>query len=84
MVRGDLGTLRSSGGDFTAATESCVTDDQGGLTMSYTEAPASPGEGHWILVRAVTETGPLTYQALAGVQAGTRDEEISAAAATCP
>jgi len=84
VVKGDLGTLRSSGGDFSAATEACVIDNDGGLTLGYTETPASPGEGHWILVRAVTDTGPLTYQALAGIQAGMRDEEISAAAAACP
>jgi hypothetical protein len=84
LVRGDLGTLRSSGGDFTAATDTCVADNDDGLSLGYTETPASPGEGHWFLVRAVTGDGPLTYQTLAGIQVGMRDEEIDASGATCP
>ena len=33
---------------------------------------------------AFTDDGPLTFQTLAGVQVGMRDEEINASGATCP
>jgi hypothetical protein len=84
VVRGDLGTLWSTGGDFSSATDTCVADNNGDTTLDYTEEPAAPGEGHWILIRAVTDDGPLTWQTLAGVQVGTRDAEIEASGNTCP
>jgi len=84
MVRGDLGALLSSGGDFTAATDACIANDSGGTTLDYAETPSSPGEGYWILLRAVTAEGPQTFQTLAGIQVGMRDAEIAASGSTCP
>jgi hypothetical protein len=84
VVRGDLGTLRATGGDFTAATSSCMEDDVAGTTLGYTDTPTSSREGHWVLIRSVAGDGPLTYQTLAGIQEGLRDEEINAAVDTCP
>ena len=44
----------------------------------------SQGVGYWYLVRGVTTTGPMTYQALYDSQVGLRDPEIEAAPSTCP
>jgi hypothetical protein len=84
IVRGDLAMLRSTGGDFTPATTSCVEDDIAGTTLGYTDTPTSSHEGHWILIRSVAAEGPLTYQTLAGIQIGLRDDEINAAGDSCP
>jgi len=82
VVRGDLRTLATSGGDFTAATNACLGENVAGTTLPNTPEP-SPGEGHWFLVRGVSLSGPMTYQSLAGDQIGLRDAEINAAAASC-
>jgi hypothetical protein len=84
VVRGDLAMLRNTGGDFTAATNSCMADDTGETTLGYTDTPASSREGHWIVIRSVAADGPHTYQTLAGIQVGLRDDEINAATGTCP
>jgi hypothetical protein len=83
VVRGDLMLLNASGGDFTLATDVCLSDNLSDLSLDYSDEPG-PGEGRWFLVRAVTETGAFTYQTLAGVQGGLRDEEINAASGSCP
>jgi hypothetical protein len=83
VVRGDLMLLNASGGDFTLATDVCLSDNLSDLSLDYSDEPG-PGEGRWFLVRAVTETGAFTYQTLAGVQGDLRDEEINAASGSCP
>jgi hypothetical protein len=61
-----------------------MEDDVAGTTLGYTDTPPSSREGHWVLIRSVAGDGPLTYQTLAGIQEGLRDEEINAAVDTCP
>jgi len=83
VVRGDLGTLRDSDGNFTLATEECVADNQAGTTLPYTQAPA-PSTGHWFLVRAVTPSGNGSYDTAAESQLAARDDAINASPAACP
>jgi hypothetical protein len=83
VVRGDVGELLASGGDFSTATEECLADDLEALELSYGASPA-PGDASWMLVRGVAVEAALTYQALGPAQVGSRDGGIEAAAASCP
>src|SRR5262245_36872417 len=82
VVSGDLATLRGTGGNFTAATRSCVADN---LTTTSTTASGTPapGQGIWFLVRPVNCKGDGTYNE-GGAQVGARDAEIDGSAAACP
>jgi hypothetical protein len=88
IVAGDLGLLRATGGDFRAATESCLADNTTFDSESLSDDPG-PGEGIWFVVRGVTCNGAGSYDAPAGgggasSQIGSRDAEIDASAAACP
>ncbi len=85
IARGDLAVLRSSGGDFNAATDSCVADNDPGtvVVVSGTPEPA-PGEAYWYLLRAVNCKGKGTYDTAGGAQVGQRDLEIGASGNDCP
>lgn len=50
VVVGDLGVLRSSGGDFTLAVTNCLADDLIGTDLRYAEVP-DPGTAQFFLVR---------------------------------
>lgn len=50
IVRGDLGLLRVSGGDFQQATAECLAQDHPGTEQPHLADPA-PGQGFWFLVR---------------------------------
>src|SRR5882672_6878222 len=49
-VRGNLATLRTTGGDYGAATEECLADDVSEVSVPFPLSPA-PGEVYWFLVR---------------------------------
>jgi hypothetical protein len=83
VVRGSLGALRSTAGDFTQATGSCLADDRPETTRTCTATPA-PGDGLWYLVRGVSCGGPGSYDEGSPAQQGSRDAEIGAAAGACP
>lgn len=83
VVRGDLGLLRATAGDFAAATTGCAADNTSVTTLASAETPA-PGEGLWYLVRGVAPQGSLTWDAPGGSQFGSRDPGIAAAPGTCP
>ena len=83
VVRGDLGSLRSTGGNFTASTQACVADNTQSTSLSFPLAPA-PGEGFWFLVRAANCKGPGVYDSGAASQIGSRDAEIAASGPACP
>jgi hypothetical protein len=84
VVKGDITTLLSSGGDFTAATTACLADDLGVTTAQDTEVPA-PGSGLWYLTRAMNACGGNgTYDEGSASQQGSRDAEIDASSAACP
>ena len=80
VVRGDVGTLRRTTGDFSTV-EECLADDMPGLSLRHWGTPPA-GSGFWYLVRPVGCAGPGSYDE-AG-QTGSRDAEIAAASAACP
>lgn len=83
VVRGSLGTLRSSGGDFVSATRACVGNAL--HVTSRDDATPTPPDGFWFLVQGVGCAGPGTYDEY-GVpsQSGSRDAEIRASQVSCP
>lgn len=83
LVRGGLGALRATGGDFTSALEACVADD---LATTFIMVPGdpAPGDGWWFLARPVFESGPGTYDSGSPAQLGSRDAEIAASSLACP
>jgi hypothetical protein len=82
VVRGSLDTLRSSAGNFTAATTGCVEDQSLDASSSDSSSPP-PGSGFWYLVRAADCANRAgTYDD--GTQRASRDAAIAAAALTCP
>jgi hypothetical protein len=78
VVRGDLGTLRSSGGAYQAAVDECVADDMSADTVPFQLSPA-PGHAYWFLVR--TEGG--SYDAWDLTPAAPRDPGIDASPVSC-
>jgi len=79
VVRGNLGTLRATGGDYRVATEECVADAVAADSVPFQISPP-PGVGYWFLVR--TEGG--SYDAWDSTPAAPRDAEIDVAPASCP
>jgi hypothetical protein len=82
VVYGDLRTLRTNTGHFTAATQGCLADDTVTTSVVVGLVP-SPGEGVWILVRGKNCGGVGTYDGEAG-QVGPRDAAITASPQACP
>jgi hypothetical protein len=84
VVRGDLQTLRSTSGDFSAAVTACLSNNVHGAGTWDLDA-ALPGGGFFYLVRGATywcDRG--TYDSAGAGQAGERDVEIGASSGTCP
>lgn len=79
VIRGDLTTLRSTAGDFSAATNGCVVD---GTSATSNITPAGAGESYF-LVRPVA-CAPGSYDSVGSSQADARDAEINAAVSGCP
>jgi hypothetical protein len=77
VVRGDLATLASTGGDFTAATAACLADDLGATSLADPELPPA-GAILWTLVRPTNCIGAGTFGSLE------RDQEIEASSSSCP
>jgi N-acetylneuraminic acid mutarotase len=82
VVRGSLGTLRSSGGNFTTATQTCLAN--GTADNFLMESTAAPAGGFFYLVRVSDVRGNGTYDTGAASQVGLRDAEIAASAGVCP
>jgi len=83
VVRGGVGALVASGGDYSASPLVCVANDTASTTVNDTDAPAT-ANGFWYLVRAVSCGGAGTYDTTSPRQSGGRDAEIAAAAGACP
>jgi hypothetical protein len=83
VVRGDLGTLRATGGNFTLATGECLANNLAASRLDHLVDPA-PGGGFWFLVRGVGAGGPMTWDDPGTSQVGSRDAEINAAPPACP
>jgi len=83
VVMGDLSTLVSTGGDFTAAIRSCLADDLEANALSLDASPPA-GSGFFYLVRGVNWcAGAGTYDSGDATQVGSRDSEIDASPLTC-
>ena len=83
VVSGDLGELRASGGDFAAASPRCEADDH--PTPQWGGVPSPPpGEGRWILVRAVGLDGNASYDSTGSAQRAPRDLRLEASGGACP
>ncbi len=83
VVRGGLGVLRSTAGDFAAATDGCVANDLVATTIDDATGPPI-ADGYWYLVRAVNCGGAGSYDEGATSQTSPRDAGIARAADTCP
>ena len=83
VVRGDLATLRVSGGDFTAATEACVGEDLVSLELPFAGSDPDPDQAFWYVVRGANDSENLTYDAPGDTQVGSRDAEIDASPVSC-
>ena len=83
IVKGDLATLRSSGGNFVLATTGCLSNNR--TTTALTDSSATaPGQGFWFLVRGENCGGKGTYDSGGATQVGLRDAEIAASGNSCP
>ena len=82
-VRGDLGILRTSGGNYAPSTLACLANDTTALSAAFPGQPL-PGQGFWSLVRAGNCAGAGTYDEVGSGQQGSRDAGIAAAPAACP
>jgi len=83
VMRGDLGSLRASEGDFAAAGMTCVTDDDPLAGATDSENPAG-SQGFFYLVRAVNCADQHgSYESNGPGQAGSRDDEMLGLPAAC-
>jgi formylglycine-generating enzyme required for sulfatase activity len=80
-VRGELGLLRSTSGDFNVATVECIADEEPSNSVTYVGDPPS-GEAFWFLVRGA-DCGGGPYESGSPSQVGLRDPEIESSAGTC-
>ncbi|MBI1951325.1 MAG: right-handed parallel beta-helix repeat-containing protein, partial [Acidobacteria bacterium] len=82
VVRGDVGTLLTTRGDFTAATAECLADDYAPTMLPFTAAPAR-GQAFWFLARWVTPAQVGSFDSGGQGQVGLRDAEIDASPLAC-
>jgi LmbE family N-acetylglucosaminyl deacetylase len=83
VVRGSLVQLRTTGGNFSVATEACLGSDLGGTSLSFSSTPPS-GQGWWFLMRPVSCGGAGSYDEGVPSQVGSRDAEIASSPQACP
>ncbi|HZM70421.1 MAG TPA: kelch repeat-containing protein [Candidatus Cryosericum sp.] len=83
LLRGNLSILLMTGGDYSAAVESCEANDLSASTYPMAGSPAV-GQGFFYLVRGENCGGPATYDSGASSQVGSRDAEIEASPSSCP
>lgn len=83
VVRGSLGDLRQSRGDFRVATDHCLANDLPRMWLRDVAAPRA-GDGFWYLVRAVNCAGAGTYESSVSRKPGSRDAGIRDSGLGCP
>jgi len=79
LVRGDLETLRETGGDYQVATDECVASGVTAESIPYSVSPA-PGGAYWFLQRTVGDS----YDAYDTALAEPRDAGIDGSPVSCP
>jgi PKD repeat protein len=83
VVKGDLGMLRSTGGDYSASLLTCLEDDDADLTAADGATPPA-GTGYFYVVRGSSTCGePGTYDSGGSGQSAARDAGIIASPMTC-
>jgi hypothetical protein len=82
VVSGDLAILRATGGEFARAVTACVDPFAPGPALAWRADPL-PGEGAWVLVRAVNCAGAASFDGEIPPQIASRDEGIAASPAGC-
>ena len=83
VLQGDLQSLIDAGGDYGAATEGCLANNETSRTLVHTATPAV-GEALWFVVRPVATGGNGTWDSYGLAQDGERDEGIQASGRGCP
>ena len=89
IVRGSLRTLGATHGDFGAALEGCLLEDQDDPDdASYTDPDVpNPDDGYWYLIRSDQSwgcpNGEGTFNSLQGHQVGDRNLEIQTSGRDC-
>ena len=84
VIRGDLQGLHFLAGDYSAAQVDCLENDLEALTLAWGDAPASPGDGFWMLVRGVAPFGNLPWNSFGPALVGSRDDPPTAIGNVCP
>jgi len=82
-VEGTMSTLRSSHGNFAAATTRCTAGRVPGTSVAASGTPP-PGDGTWYVVRAANCRGRATYNDGTASQTASRDAGIAASQRGCP
>lgn len=83
VVRGDLGILNQTDGDFALATLECVAENMIFGGFEILEQP-EPNQGLWYLARPVFPHGPGSYDAEDASQVRSRDPGINGSTYACP
>jgi cysteine-rich repeat protein len=83
LTIGNLNALESTGGDFTAASQGCLSAQLAPNTFDHPGTAVAPGDALFYLVRATNCSGRGTYDD-ASAQTGSRDVEIQAGPSPCP
>lgn len=84
LIRGDLGTLRTSAGDYSMAIDECLASGTAATTVNFASDPILGGEGFWFLVRVNPGGQTGSYDSGSFQQSGLRDAEIVASGLDCP
>jgi len=83
LVKGSLGTLAATRGDFGASVLSCLVND-GGATSAADPAVPAVGKGFFYLVRSVGACALTGSYDEGGSQSAPRDPGIASAPLACP
>jgi len=83
VVRGNLRTLTGTGGDYSIATQMCLSNNNP-MTFEYDPEVPAPSQGFWYLMRADLCTGGSTYEEGSVSQVGLRDPGIALSGLACP
>ncbi len=83
VVRGNVATLRATGGSFARATEACLANDTTASSVSFPNDPPA-GAGWWFLVRGSNCLASGTYDEDGHGQAAPRDAGIASSPGACP
>jgi len=82
LIRGDLATLHTTGGDYGQATTNCLAESTTVSPVVDANVPGS-GQGFWYLMRYETAGGRACYESNAVSQYGLRDADVSDSGNDC-